>query len=714
MPFIDGEFFDFCARQGCPSGTCNEEYERYMVALYRVRNTSSNIETYDWCPGHEGGPAITAGTAARVITTPVTPPDGNELVFTYLPEVTRTAPAWMRYDNRSVMGSGWFRVDHVVLGMVRWSGSSNSTTIRVGVLFQVAFCPGAQRYLLSADREVSPFLSDGHFAESGSPVERAIDEAVARAGLAPAPFRTYRCEPCGTDHRDHIARCHLCGLCDTVCDCVVCDNCGTLSRPGRVSCSDCSRCPQCCRCKGRLAPIKFVKAKVDLGLNVSQTFRLNRSRRLAAAELEISSGGDRRVDEVVKRYGMSVVEDGSVHGGVEINTAPANGDALFQQFDDIAAALNASDAKADKACGMHVHIDCRDYSWPNMRRALLAWAHVEQVAYSLVPASRRSNRYCSPRAPEIVKAFAGLPGDAKPMLVKDRTMLIISNNPLGNRIAGSDRGYFDYARAPTAPIAHDAAVCSADVWRRRFARYYPGSFGSRAAGEESFLANFGAVVVPGADECDCYYEYRNQLAGYEAALNAASFKFHPAHIRKCQPVTKKRKKGNNPVGGDRYFAFNLQAWFEHGTVEIRLHPGTVDGNKMKYWTSLWCSFFDWAKAAKEADLQKFLATDPWSALTGLASTRTRSWMEHRRAKLNDTDTHLAEVDDVEAITALDAAMEQPIMARGSRPRRGPRVATAARAYIAPSPISTVHPETLTIGEIFEAAARLASDNSNPF
>lgn len=45
---------------------------------------------------------------------------------------------------------------------------------------------------------------------------------------------------------------------------------------------------------------------------------------------------------------------------------------------------------------------------------------------------------------------------------------------------------------------------------------------------------------------------------------------------------------------NRYFALNLEALRRHGTIEIRLHAGTINAEKIKMWIELMTAFFNYA------------------------------------------------------------------------------------------------------------------------
>lgn len=50
----------------------------------------------------------------------------------------------------------------------------------------------------------------------------------------------------------------------------------------------------------------------------------------------------------------------------------------------------------NRQCGLHVHIEVRDFNWDDMRRLLALWSRYEPFFFEMLPASRRGNQYCMP------------------------------------------------------------------------------------------------------------------------------------------------------------------------------------------------------------------------------------------------------------------------------------------------------------------------------
>lgn len=106
--------------------------------------------------------------------------------------------------------------------------------------------------------------------------------------------------------------------------------------------------------------------------------------------------------------------------------------------------------------------------------------------------------------------------------------------------------------------------------------------------------------------------------------------------------------------GDRYQSLNLEALTRHGTVEVRLHQGTLNGVKAVAWVQLMTALINATKAG--LDLSTDATLNPWAPVSryghGMASVSdcrtlldtltsaghltasTADWLKGRAAKLN--------------------------------------------------------------------------------
>ena len=175
---------------------------------------------------------------------------------------------------------------------------------------------------------------------------------------------------------------------------VQCEHCGrnmtvrrTCAVCGCGSTSDCG----CCSCP-RTA-VQYVNR--PMVFHSSTMTQRNQSSRMLSVEVEIASASTtHHTEKVCKQWGMAIVHDGSLpSGGFEINTAPANGDLFMLQMEQLGDALKADNAQVTESCGMHVHIDAREFDTHSMARLLALYSKWENMFFEMVPASRKQNHY---------------------------------------------------------------------------------------------------------------------------------------------------------------------------------------------------------------------------------------------------------------------------------------------------------------------------------
>jgi hypothetical protein len=162
----------------------------------------------------------------------------------------------------------------------------------------------------------------------------------------------------------------------------------------REHCSECDYCITCCRCNH----VKHFNSKLSFHSPTKSQHRLNTSQRFIAAEIEVSRirAVRKEVEAVVLKWKGSIVHDGSLpFGGFEINTAPAAGDLYVRQITDICKKLAKAKAEVTAQCGLHVHLDARDYNFYDIRRLVKVYAAIEPALFLMVPPSRRNSRYCA-------------------------------------------------------------------------------------------------------------------------------------------------------------------------------------------------------------------------------------------------------------------------------------------------------------------------------
>ena len=89
-----------------------------------------------------------------------------------------------------------------------------------------------------------------------------------------------------------------------------------------------------------------------------------------------------------------IVSDGSC--GYELVSPVLEGEAGLEEVRVAAAALEATGAKVDRRCGLHVHFDARSMSLKAIKNLFKLWLKFEDVLDTFQPASRRgnANQYC--------------------------------------------------------------------------------------------------------------------------------------------------------------------------------------------------------------------------------------------------------------------------------------------------------------------------------
>jgi hypothetical protein len=225
-----------------------------------------------------------------------------------------------------------------------------------------------------------------------------------------------RCNSCGM----YVSEtCEDCYNCPGHCSCNRCARCG--DEPNDSLCSGEGRCENCCRCDGSVNGIMFSERSCDdpNGENEKPTFHTpdrhqlknNPSPRYLSPEIEIyklvsrgRNGLGKKISKVVYDWGGRIVHDGSLGSqGFEINPAPAGGDLFLLQMKEIFSALEEAEAYVNEKCGMHVHINARDFTAYDIRRLVKYYAIVEDVLFGMVDEDRRENDYCRPCAENYMK-----------------------------------------------------------------------------------------------------------------------------------------------------------------------------------------------------------------------------------------------------------------------------------------------------------------------
>jgi hypothetical protein len=159
-----------------------------------------------------------------------------------------------------------------------------------------------------------------------------------------------------------------------------------------------------------------------------------RSTRFASLEIEASNIKDAtKLNEVIKAWGAAVVHDRTTGDyGFEINTTPACNVTLKDQTRAICEALVAGNATVSESCGLHVHVDCRDYGYQEIHRFIKVYKYLEPALFDMLHVTRHRNQFCKPCGS---KYFENFVVDVKPdtkELKKAILPVIYGNRALGN------------------------------------------------------------------------------------------------------------------------------------------------------------------------------------------------------------------------------------------------------------------------------------------
>ena len=134
----------------------------------------------------------------------------------------------------------------------------------------------------------------------------------------------------------------------------------------------------------------------------SKTFNENKSKRMVGIEIEAKFGNS--VDTYKKcRDFVSCKYDGSIDEGDEFCSNPMNGDILFDNIKLLCKSIRKDNYSIDKDCGLHIHIDMRDFSENDLRKLYLVYHRFERYFLEMVPSSRRDNGYCKSLRPNYEK-----------------------------------------------------------------------------------------------------------------------------------------------------------------------------------------------------------------------------------------------------------------------------------------------------------------------
>ncbi len=257
-------------------------------------------------------------------------------------------------------------------------------------------------------------------------------------GHCPSCCSCSRCQKCGKKairlndpqgRRDYIrTKGHHsgCGLCNKCCVCKDCTICGENLRSGNGCQAD--------ECKGKLHHSKccdreevlthyknklyFFHRKPTFHTGVSN--QLIRTKRHLGVEIEIAKFNREKsllkLYRSCKKWGASLVHDDSIPEGFEINSSPAAGSEFIAQMDELHKRVGEIEGGVTNRCGMHVHVDARDFSYPDLINLIHLYSKIELGLFAIMPPLRRVVKYAEPCGNRLMGMVAGTEGRFKEFL----------------------------------------------------------------------------------------------------------------------------------------------------------------------------------------------------------------------------------------------------------------------------------------------------------
>lgn len=209
------------------------------------------------------------------------------------------------------------------------------------------------------------------------------------------------CDSCGDiERRDDLTYIdnteeYLCSSCFERQDCFVCEGCGE-----RLT-GDCygaeGYCQNCWDDRER-----------DNGEDFNRVYDksdrlVEEGKRAFSCEIECYYPDDdidllREVMENIDE-GVGLSGDGSLDDcGREFQTPKLSGEKGEKVLEDLCRELNDRDFYVNRTCGLHIHLDTKDYQGETekIKRLMLFYLMIEPLLFSYLPFSRRKNRYCLP------------------------------------------------------------------------------------------------------------------------------------------------------------------------------------------------------------------------------------------------------------------------------------------------------------------------------
>lgn len=121
--------------------------------------------------------------------------------------------------------------------------------------------------------------------------------------------------------------------------------------------------------------------------------------RLVGVEIEVAQFDTGQVFQSFrdwfKHEGGDIVTDGSLPStGREFVTPPWAGEVFKTKMKEVSTRLREMNAEVTTSCGLHNHVDARDFTAYDVRRMIMLWARIEPLIMTFAPEARQSYDTC--------------------------------------------------------------------------------------------------------------------------------------------------------------------------------------------------------------------------------------------------------------------------------------------------------------------------------
>lgn len=109
------------------------------------------------------------------------------------------------------------------------------------------------------------------------------------------------------------------------------------------------------------------------------------------------------LNNFIKKWNAGHHRDGSC--GWEVVTSPQAGDNIRKCLMELSTAFETGEASIDDRCGIHVHVDARDFGWFDIYKLIKLYAKLEPALYVLAGPTRVENSYAKPCGAQYLQAL---------------------------------------------------------------------------------------------------------------------------------------------------------------------------------------------------------------------------------------------------------------------------------------------------------------------